>query len=277
VIVGLRPGLVNLPLLLSLSLSVSVLGGVVEVAVAVETSGLDAKLSARGIRDTRVLEAFANVPRDVFVPRDSPERSFDEKPLPAGFTQVISQPYLLARMVEALQLKPDARVLEVGGGTGYPAAILSKLAGAVFSVGAIPELATTARLRLAREGCQNVHVKLGNGAEGWREYGPYDAVIVTSIGAKVPPALIDQLVEGGVLVMPVGPPRGRQVLLRGVRKGFKLHAKELAELRAAPDDVRAPGADHRDAGAAPAVRREPAETVTEKRPPRDSDELRNDR
>ena len=261
--VGLRPGLVNLPLLLSLSLAVPVLAGVVGTAAAAETATLDAKLSARGIRDTRVLEAFASVPRDAFVPREASERTFDDKPLPAGFTQTISQPYLLARMIEALQLKPEARVLEVGGGTGYPAAILSRVAREVFSVGAIPELATNARLRLAREGYQNVHVKLGDGAEGWREYGPYDAVLVTSSGVKVPPALVDQLVEGGVLVMPVGPPRGRQVLLRGVRKGFTLHAKELAELRAAPGDDRAPGPDHRDGGVAPAARREPAETLRE--------------
>ncbi len=269
--VGLRP---VLPLLSSLWLSVLVLGGMAGTAAAVDNVALDAKLSARGIRDARVLDAFASVRRDVFIPEDSRERGYDDQPLPAGLNQTISQPYLLARMIEALQLKPEARVLEVGGGTGYPAAILSRVASEVFSVGAIPELATTERLRLAREGCQNVHVKLGNGADGWREYGPYDAVLVTSIGAKVPPALVDQLVDGGVLVMPVGPARGRQVLLRGVRKGFKLHAKEIAELRAGSDGG-APSPER--SGVAPAARKPPADSVTERRPPRDSDELRIDR
>ena len=196
-----------------------------------------------------MLAAFAQVPRDVFVPVNAAERAFDDKPLPAGYSQTISQPYLVARMVELLQLKPEARVLEVGTGTGYPAAILAELAREVFSVGVIPELATTARLRLTREGYQNVHVKLGDGALGWREYAPYDAIVVTSIGARVPPALIEQLVEGGVLVMVVGPPRGRQVLIRGVKKGFKLHAKEVGELRAAPN------AGRRERRRAPAIGR----------------------
>jgi len=225
VILGLRPALLTLAL--SLASFVAPLGS----SRAADGSALDARLSARGIRDARVLEAFARVPRDAFVPEDALERRFDDKPLPPTFTQVISQPYLLARMIELVQPKADTRVLEVGTGTGYAAALLAELAAEVFSVGVIPESAATARLRLAREGYQNVHVKVGDGSLGWREYGPYDAVIVTSIGPRVPPALIEQLVEGGVLVMPVGPPRGRQVLLRGVKKGFKLRAKEVAELQ----------------------------------------------
>jgi protein-L-isoaspartate(D-aspartate) O-methyltransferase len=180
-----------------------------------------------------VLGAFAAVPRDVFIAHDGPDRAFDDKPPPAGSAQAITQPYLTARMLEQLQLKPESRVLEVGTGTGYTAALLGRLASEVFSVGVIPELATTTRLRLTGEGYQNVHVKLGDTALGWKEYSPYDAVLVTTIGARVPPALIEQLTEGGVLVMVVGPPRGRQVLIRGVKKGFKLHAKEVAEVRAA--------------------------------------------
>ena len=227
-IVGLRPGSV----ILALSLLAGALAGPVE---AVERGSIAERLRARGIRDQRVLAAFEAVPRDVFVPSDAPERAFDDKPLPANYSQTISQPQLLARMLELLELKPDSRVLEVGGGTGYPAAILGEFGREVFSVGVIPELAATARLRLSRSGYQNVHVKLGDGPLGWREYAPYDAIIVTAIGPRVPPALIEQLVEGGVLVMPVGPPRGRQVILRGVKKGFKLHAKEAAELRAESD------------------------------------------
>lgn len=232
-IFGLRPGSV----IIALSLLAGPLVATIEAA---DRSPLADRLSARGIRDPRVLAAFDAVSRDVFVPLEAPERAFDEKPLPAGYAQPISQPYLLARMLELLQLKPESRVLEIGSGTGYQAAILAELGREVYSVGVIPELATTARLRLTRAGYQNVHVKLGDGAQGWREYAPFDAVLVTSVGARVPPAAIEQLVEGGVLVMAVGPPRGRQVLLRGVKKGFKLHAKEAGELRAESADGRRP-------------------------------------
>ena len=271
-IVGLRPGLV----LLALSLFTVALDG---PATAAGNASVETRLAARGIHDPRVLAAFAQVHRDVFVPVDASERAFDEKPLPAGYSQPISQPYLLARMAEILRLTPEARVLEVGGGTGYPAAILAELAHEVFSVGVIPELATTERLRLTREGYQNIHVKLGDGELGWREYAPYDAIVVTSIGPRVPPALIEQLVEGGVLVMVVGAPRGRQVLIRGVKKGFKLHAKEVAELRAAPNNGQREGDDRRRADDAPSASRRPvsAAVVREVRQPQNSDGPQSDR
>jgi protein-L-isoaspartate(D-aspartate) O-methyltransferase len=262
VILGLRPGSVLLALLL-------LIGALGESAAAADGSSLADRLGARGIRDQRVLAAFGAVPRDAFVPADAPERAFDDKPLPAGYSQPISQPYLLARMVEQLQLKPEARVLEIGTGTGYQAAILAELGREVFSVGVIPELATTARLRLTRSGYQNVHVKLGDAALGWREYAPYDAVVVTTVGARVPPAVIEQLVEGGVLVMAVGPPRGRQVLLRGVKTGFKLHAKEVAELRPEASDGRLRANGERS----PAQRG----TVSGERPSPRSDETRTGR
>jgi protein-L-isoaspartate(D-aspartate) O-methyltransferase len=166
----LAPVLIALSLPYPLSLSLLLAFSLSSVAPAVAAAPLATQLSSRGIRDARVLAAFAKVPRDVFVAAEAPERAFDDKPLPGSLTQTISQPYLLARMVEELQLKPGARVLEVGSGTGYPAAILSEIAAEVFSVGVIPELASTTRLRLAREGYQNVHVKLGDGALGWREY-----------------------------------------------------------------------------------------------------------
>jgi protein-L-isoaspartate(D-aspartate) O-methyltransferase len=275
--VGLRPGLIALSLPYPLSLSLLLAFSLSSVAPAVAAAPLATQLSSRGIRDARVLAAFAKVPRDVFVAADAPERAFDDKPLPGSLTQTISQPYLLARMVEELQLKPGARVLEVGSGTGYPAAILSEIAAEVFSVGVIPELASTTRLRLAREGYENVHVKLGDGALGWREYGPYDAIVVTSIGSRVPSALVDQLVEGGVLVMPVGPPRGRQVLLRGIKKGFKLHAKEVAELRAATGEGQAAGTERKAKDGSTSRRQESTDTVKEKRPSRDPDESQSDR
>lgn len=271
-ILGLRPGL----LIVALSLLPAALAAQ-ETPVA--QAPLAERLAGRGIRDPRVLAAFGRVPRDVFVPVDARERAFDDTTLPDSYSQPISQPYLLARMVELLKLEPEDRVLEVGTGTGYPAAILGALGREVFSVGVIPELATTARLRLTREGFRNVHVKLGDGARGWREYAPYDAILVTAIAPKVPPVLIEQLVEGGVLVMPVGPPRGRQVLLRGVKKGFKLHAKEVGELRDPGGPQRQSEGRKRsdDDSPPPSRRREPGAAVREDRPLRNSDGHQSDR
>jgi len=268
VTLGLRPGLV----IFALSLLAA-------TAAAADTARppLDEWLGSRGIRDTRVLAAFAAVPRDVFLVSDGPERAFDDKPPPAGSAQVISQPYLLARMLEQLSLKPESRVLEVGTGTGYTAGILGQLASEVFSVGVIPELATTARLRLTREGYQNVHVKLGDAALGWKEYGPYDAILVSTIASRVPPAILEQLLEGGVLVMAVGPPRGRQVLIRGVKKGFKLHAKEVAELRPASTNERSAGDQRKRSDGAASRGSDRAEDVRDERPSRNPNETQNGR
>ncbi len=259
--IGLRPGLV---ILIALSLFIVAFA---RTATGAEAA-LDQALAARGIGNARVLEAFRRVRRDAFVPAAARERSSDD-----GTGQ--PSPYLLARMGELLDLAPTQRVMAVGTGNGYAAAILGELAQEVYSVEAIPELATTARLRLTREGYRNVHVKLGDAALGWREYAPFDAILVTTVGPRVPQALVDQLVEGGVLVMAMGPPRGRQVLVRGVKKGFKLHAREMGELRPATKSPRDDGSGR--ARTPSGGRREPAGDVREGRPPRDADDSRNDR
>lgn len=266
---GLRPGLVILALsFLSLALP--------SFSIAAPPASLDELLASRGIRDQRVIQAFTKVPREDFVAASASERAYDDQPLPSGYSQTISQPVLLARMIELLDLKAEDRVLEVGTGSGYAAALIGEIAHEVFSVGVIPEMATTARLRLTHEGYQNVHVKLGDGALGWREYGPYDAVIVTSIGSRVPSDVIAQLAENGVLVMVVGPPRGRQGLIRGVKRGFKLYAREIAEIRgASPRDERRDGGDQRRPPAPP--RRPPPDDVRGEHPPRDADGSRIDR
>jgi protein-L-isoaspartate(D-aspartate) O-methyltransferase len=266
VTIGLRPTLVILALsLLSVPQS--------SASAEPPSASIADELASRGIRDQRVLDAFARVPRDTFVAAAASERASDDRPLPGGYSQPIAQPVLLARMIELLGLKSEDRVLEVGTGTGYGAALLGELAREVFTVGVVSEMATTARVRLTREGYQNVHVKLGEGAQGWREYAPYDAVLVTSIASRVPPDVVTQLNEGGVLVMVVGPPRGRQVLIRGVKRGFKLYAHEVADIRSgpAPDEPRDAGSQRRP----PAPpRRPPSDDVTRERP---ADDLRNDR
>jgi protein-L-isoaspartate(D-aspartate) O-methyltransferase len=195
---------------------------------------LERQLQARGIRDERLLEAFRRVSREAFAPAPARERAYDDAPLPIGHGQTMSQPYMVALMTEQLGLRGPERVLEVGTGSGYHAAILASLAREVYTIEIVPELAASARLRLAREGFRNVHVKQGDGALGWREYGPYDAIVVTAAAPSVPRALIDQLSDGGVLVMPLGDPNGRQVLVRGVKRGTKLRTREITEVRFVP-------------------------------------------
>jgi protein-L-isoaspartate(D-aspartate) O-methyltransferase len=193
-----------------------------------------ADLRARGIHDARVLDALGRVRREAFAPPAVQGRAYDDRPLAIGHGQTMSQPYVVALMTELLDLEGPERVLEIGTGSGYQAAVLAELVRDVYSVEIVPELATTARLRLVRLGYRNVHVKLGDGALGWRDYGPYDAIVVTAVARRVPPALIDQLTDGGILVMPVGDPNGRQVLVRGEKRGGKLRSREIAEVRFVP-------------------------------------------
>lgn len=192
------------------------------------------QLKDRGIRNERLLDAFGRVPREDYVPAAARARAYDDVPLDIGQGQTTSQPSVIALMTDQLDLGGDERVLEIGTGSGYHTAILASLARDVYSVEVVPELASAARLRLTREGFRNVHVKQGDGTLGWREYGPYDAIVVTAAAPSVPRALIDQLVEGGVLVMPLGERDGRQVLVRGVKRGTKLRTREIGEVKFVP-------------------------------------------
>jgi protein-L-isoaspartate(D-aspartate) O-methyltransferase len=224
---GHRPALLaTLALLISLPAPLG--------AAATPEEMLDRQLQARGIRDERLLDAFRRVSREAFAPAPARARAYDDTPLPIGHGQTMSQPYMVALMTEQLGLRGPERVLEVGTGSGYHAAILASLAREVYTIEIVPELAASARLCLAREGFRNVHDKQGDGALGWREYGPYDAIVVTAAAPSVPRALIDQLTEGGVLVMPLGDPDGRQVLVRGVKRGNKLRTREITEVRFVP-------------------------------------------
>lgn len=173
---------------------------------------VDTQLRARGIRDPRVLEAMARVPRHVFVPEDERPRAYADSPLPIGHGQTISQPYIVAFMTEALHVAPTDRILEIGTGSGYQAAILGELAKAVFTIELVPELAARARATLAAQGYRHVQVRHGDGYKGWPEEAPFDKVIVTAAPETVPPALVDQLAVGGTLILPVGPQHGAQEL-----------------------------------------------------------------
>lgn len=162
------------------------------------------QLISRGIADAAVLEAMANVPREEFVPEAEQAHAHEDNPLPIGYGQTISQPYVVAFMTEALQTKPGDRVLEVGTGSGYQAAVLARLVKEVYSIEIVEELARRATETLARLGCDNVRVRGGDGYRGWPEAAPFDAIVVTCAPDHVPQPLVDQLADGGRMVIPVG-------------------------------------------------------------------------
>jgi protein-L-isoaspartate(D-aspartate) O-methyltransferase len=172
----------------------------------------------RGVSDEDVLQAMRNVPRHLFVPDADDRHAYGDYPLPIGYGQTISQPYIVALMTELLGLQPGDKVLEIGSGSGYQAAVLAEIPGVeVFTIEIVPELAERARAQLDSLGHTDVHSKADDGYYGWPEYAPFDAIIVTAAPDHVPQPLIDQLAVGGTLVIPVGPPGGYQTLWRFVK------------------------------------------------------------
>ena len=195
---------------------------------------LDLQLARRGIHDARVLEAFRSVPRDEFVPPGLREFAYRDAPLPIGEGQTISQPFIVAVTVQALGLRGGERVLEVGTGSGYAAAILSRIAGEVHSIERHGSLAAEARERLARLAPSNVTVHHGDGSLGLPEHAPFDAIAVAAAAPEVPRALLEQLAPGGRLVIPVGMEEGRQTLLRVTRQDGGFLEEALADVRFVP-------------------------------------------
>ena len=177
------------------------------------------QLKARGISDERVLNAMNKVPREEFVPPDSRDASYEDGPLPIGYGQTISQPYIVAFMTEQLRLKPSDRVLEIGTGSGYQAAILAELMSQVYSIEIVEPLAKNAEATLQRLGYENVHVKIGDGYKGWPEAAPFDAIIVTCAPDRVPQPLVDQLKDGGRMVIPVGDRIAQELYLLEKKNG----------------------------------------------------------
>jgi len=177
------------------------------------------QLKARGISDERVLNAMNKVPLEEFVPPDSRAGSYEDGPLPIGYGQTISQPYIVAFMTEQLRLKPSDRVLEIGTGSGYQAAILAELMSQVYSIEIVEPLAKNAEATLQRLGYENVHVKIGDGYKGWPEAAPFDAIIVTCAPDRVPQPLVDQLKDGGRMVIPVGDRIAQELYLLEKKNG----------------------------------------------------------
>ena len=165
---------------------------------------VEAQIAARGIEDPEVLEAMREVPRHRFVPAEQADRAYLDHPLPIGQGQTISQPYIVAYMTEEADIEPGDRVLEIGTGSGYAAAVLGEIAEEVYSIEIVPELAERARTTLDELGYENVHVRTGNGYLGWPEQAPFDAILVTAAPPEIPHTLVEQLAVGGKMVVPVG-------------------------------------------------------------------------
>jgi protein-L-isoaspartate(D-aspartate) O-methyltransferase len=188
---------------------------------AARRSMVEHQIAARGVRDPRVLAAMREVPRHRFVPPELAGRAYADEPLPIGHQQTISQPYVVALMSELADLAPGERVLEIGTGSGYHAAVLARLAGRVLTIEIVPELAERARSTLAELGIDNVVVRAGDGYGGWPEEAPFDAIVLTAAPPEVPQPLLDQLAEGGRLVAPVGEGMQQLTVITRTRDGFR--------------------------------------------------------
>jgi protein-L-isoaspartate(D-aspartate) O-methyltransferase len=195
---------------------------------------VEAQIAARGVRDRRVLDAMRTVPRAAFVADDLDAFAHDDRPLPIGEGQTISQPFIVAAMAAAAELTPTSRVLEIGTGSGYGAAVLGHIATEVWSIERHLPLASDARRRLEDLGFDNVHVIHGDGSLGLAEFAPFDAIVVTAGATRVPPALLAQLETDGRLIIPVGPRRRGQRLLRIRRRGAETIEDDLGAVRFVP-------------------------------------------
>jgi len=195
---------------------------------------VEQQLKPRGIRDERVIAAMAKVPREEFVAENVRGQSYADSALPIGHDQTISQPYIVAFMTEQLRPKPTDRVLEVGTGSGYQAAILAELVKDVYTIDIVEPLTKEASARLARLGYNNVHVKVGDGYQGWSEVAPFDAIIVTCAPDKVPQPLIQQLKDGGRMIVPVGTTMMDQQLYLLEKKNGELAQTAILPVRFVP-------------------------------------------
>jgi protein-L-isoaspartate(D-aspartate) O-methyltransferase len=192
-------------------------------------------IESRGVQDTDVLRAMRTVRRQEFVPAEYVDAAYADRPLPIGYGQTISQPYIVAWMTELLELEPGAKVLEIGTGSGYQAAVLAELPDVeVYTIEIVPDLAEQAQQRLARLGYTEIQAKQGDGYYGWPEHAPFDAIMVTAAPDHLPQPLAEQLADGGRLVIPIGPPGSYQSLWQFTRAGDSLEARNLGGVAFVP-------------------------------------------
>jgi protein-L-isoaspartate(D-aspartate) O-methyltransferase len=192
------------------------------------------QIAARGVKDPATLRAMQQVPRHRFVPANMADNAYVDSPLPIGHGQTISQPFIVGYMTEIIHPGPGKRILEIGTGSGYQAAVLAATGAQVYTIEIIPELATSATVRLQRLGYQNVQVKAADGYYGWAEHAPFDAIVVTAATEFVPPPLIEQLADGGLMVIPVGSPYFVQTLMLVQRQGDTTTSANLMPVRFVP-------------------------------------------
>ncbi|MGM0502779.1 MAG: protein-L-isoaspartate(D-aspartate) O-methyltransferase [Bacillota bacterium] len=192
------------------------------------------QLLARDINDEKVLEAFRTVPREEFVPIDLKDKAYLDRPLAIGEGQTISQPYIVAAMVQALELQSDDKILEIGTGSGYAAAIVAEIVDTVHGVERYQALAKKAQKRLEKLEYNNVTIHIGDGTTGWEESAPYDGIIVSAAAPEIPDSLIEQLVEGGYLIIPVGTKRVQQLYQVHKKDDATIDKKELSSVRFVP-------------------------------------------
>lgn len=193
------------------------------------------RIARRGIRDARVLDALRAIPREAFVDPADQAAAYEDRPLPIGERQTISQPFIVALMMEAAEIAPQDQVLEIGAGSGYAAALLGQIAGSVHAVERHGNLARQAKHRIAALGLQNIAIHTGDGTKGWPAAAPYDVILVAAAAREVPPFLIDQLTPGGRLIIPIGAEDGPQWLMKYVRSpDGGVTVRDLGEVRFVP-------------------------------------------
>ncbi|MGH3752078.1 MAG: protein-L-isoaspartate(D-aspartate) O-methyltransferase [Pseudonocardiaceae bacterium] len=192
------------------------------------------QIAARGVNDARVLDAMRAVARHEFVPREQVGRAYDDRALPIGEGQTISQPYIVALMTELLDVQPGEAVLEIGTGSGYQAAVAAELTERVYTVEILPKLARRAAATLDRLGYARVQMKTADGYFGWAEHGPYDGIIVTAAPDHIPAPLVAQLKEGGRMVIPIGPPGNYQTLWRLTKQQGKVVSENITDVAFVP-------------------------------------------
>ncbi len=195
---------------------------------------VDSTIAARGVSDPEVLRAMRSVPRHLFVPEEYQDQAYADHPLPIGYGQTISQPFIVALMTEALELEPDDKVLEIGTGSGYQAAVLAEIVEYVYSIEIVGALAERASQTLVSAGYDNVEILHADGYFGWEEHAPFDAIIVTAAPDHIPPPLMAQLTDGGRMVIPVGPPGGYQELWLVERAGDRFTTTSLGGVSFVP-------------------------------------------
>jgi protein-L-isoaspartate(D-aspartate) O-methyltransferase len=200
----------------------------------IRTDMVNDQIVKRGIRNPLTIKAMEKVPRHLFVSPELMDRAYEDNPLPIGHDQTISQPFIVAYMTEIAKPAKWKKVLEIGTGSGYQAAVLAEIVDTVYTIEIIPDLAKQATARLAKMGYKNIITKQGDGYKGWKEHAPFDIIMVTAADDHIPQPLLDQLAENGRLVMPIGSPSSAQQLVLATKKGGKIEKRKLAMVRFVP-------------------------------------------